>query len=97
VVAWASGGAKEVIAHEQTGLLVEPHATPALAEAIVRLLRDPALCRQFGVAGRRRVEEIFSPSRMCEAVVDAYDATLGLRRSPAPGASADAALLARRT
>ena len=77
VVAWASGGALEVIVHNQTGLLTEPRSTPALADAMVTLLRDPDLRRRFGEAGRRRVMATFSPERTCETMVEVYRAVLG--------------------
>jgi len=77
VVAWASGGALEVVVHNETGLLTEPRSTPALADAILTLLRDPDLRRRFGEAGRLRVMETFSPERTCAAMLEVYRATLG--------------------
>jgi glycogen synthase len=73
VVASAVGGIPEVVVPEETGLLVDVGLTPggfdpadpqgfsdALAAAINRLARDPALREKFGVAGRARVEAHFS-------------------------------------
>jgi glycogen synthase len=74
VVASAVGGIPEVVVPGETGLLVpvgeqdaqtfeprDPQAfSRALAGGINRLVKDSALRRQMGVAGRRRVEEHFS-------------------------------------
>ncbi len=73
VVASAVGGIPEVVVPEKTGLLVdvgplsggfEPldpaRFSAALAAAINRLTRDPALRARFGAAGRARVEACFS-------------------------------------
>jgi glycosyltransferase involved in cell wall biosynthesis len=81
VVAWASAGALEVVVHNETGLLAERGSTTALADAILRLLRSPDLRRRFGEAGRRRVIELFSPERTCQAMVDVYRAVLTRRTS----------------
>ncbi|MBI5093163.1 MAG: glycosyltransferase family 4 protein [Candidatus Hydrogenedentes bacterium] len=56
VVAGRSGGAAEAVLDGETGLLVEPDQPEALAEAILFLLENPERARQFGVAGRARVE-----------------------------------------
>jgi glycosyltransferase involved in cell wall biosynthesis len=77
VVAWASGGAPEVVIHEQTGLLPERGSVPGLADALVRLLENPVLRQRFGTAGRQRVEEVFTPQRMCEATLAVYRAVAG--------------------
>ncbi len=50
------GGIPEVIDDGVTGLLVPPHDPPALAGAIVRLLKDGALRARMGEAGLERVE-----------------------------------------
>ena len=64
VVATAVGGTTDVVVDGVTGLLVPPRDPPALAEAVVRLLRDPDLRHRMGEAGRHRVEEHFSLERM---------------------------------
>ena len=64
VVASAVGGIPEVVEPEVTGLLVPPRDPGTLGAAVVRLLRDPALARRLGEAGRVRVEQRFSAERM---------------------------------
>jgi glycosyltransferase involved in cell wall biosynthesis len=81
VVAWASGGAPEVIAHGETGLLAERPSIQSLATALTTLAKDRALRETFGAAGRRRAEQLFSPQRMCELTVDVYRALLSERRA----------------
>jgi len=81
VVCWASGGAPEVIVDGETGLLVERGSVPALAEALLRLLHDPALRQRMGEAGRRRATQVFSPQAMCATMLDVYRATLSGKRS----------------
>ena len=49
-------GVPEAIAHEQTGLLVPPNDSDAVAEAILRLLRDDGERERMGAAARKRVE-----------------------------------------
>ena len=56
VVAANSGGAAEAVIENETGLLVPPDDPPALTQALLRLLDDPALRQQMGRAGRRWVE-----------------------------------------
>jgi glycosyltransferase involved in cell wall biosynthesis len=79
VVAWNSGGAPEVIVDGVTGFVVAPHDTASLAGALTRLLQDPTLRRRYGEAGRRRVEETFTPQRMCQDMLAVYRAALGRR------------------
>ncbi|HMQ35613.1 MAG TPA: glycosyltransferase family 4 protein [Chloroflexaceae bacterium] len=54
----------EVIAHERTGLLTPYGDVDALAAAVVRLLRDPALGRALAEAGRRDVLERYGADRL---------------------------------
>jgi glycosyltransferase involved in cell wall biosynthesis len=54
------GGIPDIIEHERSGLLVPPGDASALALAMERLARDPALALRVGEAGRRRVREHFS-------------------------------------
>lgn len=55
VVVGDSGGAKETITPE-TGVLIPGDQVGAVADAVNRLLVDPALCEQMGKAGRAHVE-----------------------------------------
>ncbi len=59
VIAFAHGALPEIIAEEETGLLVPPGDITALAEAVVCLLRDPPRRAAMGRAGRARVRERF--------------------------------------
>ena len=66
VVATRLSGIPEVVVADQTGLLVEPGDVDALAEALARILRDPALGRRLGVAARALVVERFDLGRNVE-------------------------------
>ncbi len=59
VVASAVDGLPEVVAHEQTGLLVPPGDAGALAAAIASLIDNPERAKAMGEAGRRRAAESF--------------------------------------
>ena len=59
-VAGRSGGAREAVVHELTGLVVDDPSDPAaLAAALRRLLTDDAQRLRMGEASRRRAEESF--------------------------------------
>lgn len=62
----------EVVANGETGLLVPPRDAFALAEAIRRLLDDPACGERMGAAGRTRLEQLFTPERMIERTLAQY-------------------------
>jgi len=68
VVAARVGGLAEIVAHGETGLLVEPDSSAALASAIGMLLASPAIAERFGREARRRVLREFGLQRQ----VDAY-------------------------
>ncbi|MBT8084474.1 MAG: glycosyltransferase, partial [Woeseia sp.] len=72
VIAFAAGGLGEAVAHDETGLLVPPSDTDALAGAITALLDDPDRCRQFGENGKRRMRQEFAVSSMVDAHLNLY-------------------------
>jgi starch synthase len=85
VVASATGGIKEVVADGETGYLVPFDQDPVtsfprdpekfardLATGINRLLEDPERCRRFGIAGRKRTEEIFSWTAIAQETIRLY-------------------------
>jgi glycosyltransferase involved in cell wall biosynthesis len=76
VVGFRAGGMPEAVVHEETGLLVEPEDTDALAAAISKLLDDVDLRRRFGDAGRRRMRSEFSIDTMADKHVALYEAVL---------------------
>jgi glycosyltransferase involved in cell wall biosynthesis len=67
------GGIPEMIVHEETGLLVPPHAPNHLAEALSRLLIDPSLRSRLGCRGRSRCEEQYSLRAHTRKVINEYD------------------------
>jgi glycosyltransferase involved in cell wall biosynthesis len=69
IVALAAGGVPEVVEDGQNGLLVAPDD---FAEAVLRLLEDPALAARLGTAARRTIEERFTARRMVENTLALY-------------------------
>jgi glycosyltransferase involved in cell wall biosynthesis len=76
IVATEAGGIPEVVVDGETGLLVPPRNHQAMAAAIVRLLKDPALRERLGRAGFERVRSRFSAARMVDQTLDVYRAWL---------------------
>lgn len=72
VVGTAHGGIPELIDPGCDGELVPPNDPRALAAAIARFLDDPRRAFSMGRAGRRKVEERFSPSHHLELLMDSY-------------------------
>jgi phosphatidylinositol alpha-1,6-mannosyltransferase len=72
-----SGGIPDAIVDGETGLLVDPTDIPAIAETVIRLLRDVRLARELGNAGYRRVQAGFTWSRVAEDLEGVLDAVLG--------------------
>jgi starch synthase len=93
VVASAVGGIKEVVVDGETGLLVPFDQDPItsfpldpdgfareLAAALNSLLVDPAKCRRFGEAGRKRAEEKFSWTSIANQTIDLYQTLIEARK-----------------
>jgi rhamnosyl/mannosyltransferase len=62
--------------HGQTGYVVAPRNAEELGRAIQRLVRDPQLREDMGEAGRERVEQHFTSTRMAEAMLEVYQEML---------------------
>ncbi len=76
VVASNVGGIPEMIEDGRTGLLVRPHDPTALADAILRLLRDHPLADTLARAGHDMVHDRFCVELMVRAVESIYDEAL---------------------
>ena len=72
IVAVNAGGMPEVVQDGYNGLLVPPGDTPALLQAISRLLSDRPLMMRMGQAGRVLVGREFSVARMVEGNLQVY-------------------------
>ncbi len=70
VVATSVGGNPEIVEHGKTGFLVPPAAPEALAEAILKLLKNPDMRRLMGENGRRVIRERFSLDLMVRRYED---------------------------
>ncbi len=82
VVASKTGGITDIVEDEINGLVVEPGDPAALAAALERLARDPALASRLGAAGRCTVESRFSWDAIVERWEQLYSGLLD-RESPA--------------
>ena len=80
-VATAVGGVPEVLADRETGFLVDAHDEKAMAERIVRLLKDEALRRRMGEAGLARARQLFTVERMVAETAAAYERLAGRSRA----------------
>jgi phosphatidylinositol alpha-mannosyltransferase len=69
-------GFRDVVRHEREALMVRCGDRDDLADALVRLLDDETLRARLGKRGRQEAE-LYSWSRVTEAVLDIYTAVLG--------------------
>ena len=72
VIASDVPGCRDAIASGETGLLVNPRNTQMLADAIVQLLQDGPLRKQYGVAGRRLAEKCFDVNSVVSKHLSIY-------------------------
>lgn len=77
VVTTKIGGVAEALHDGCTGFLVEPGDLNAMADSIVRLLRDRALHARMRVAARQLAEDRFSWTAVTSRLVQHYEALLG--------------------
>jgi len=73
VVVTSVGGLPEAIEEGRTGFIVPPRCPEALAQAICRGLRQPALLEQMGQEGRQRQKERCSWSRVAFQTRQIYE------------------------
>jgi glycosyltransferase involved in cell wall biosynthesis len=72
VVATCVGGTPEALRDGETGLLVPPGDTGAIATGVARLLDDPELACRLGRAAQTAIRERFSVDRMVRATEQLY-------------------------
>lgn len=72
IVATDAPGCREIVRHEENGLLVPVRDATALAEALSRLIADADLRRRMGRRGRQIVEAEFSMERVIRETLALY-------------------------
>ena len=77
VVATNIGGMPEIVEHDRTGLVVEPGNPQALADAISKVISNPVKAKMMSRAGRKKVLQHYTWSKITEKLVDCY-ATMGV-------------------
>ena len=70
-------GNRELVLHEQCGLLVPPRDPKAIAAAILRLYHDRALCRTLGVAAKSHIELNFNIQATIQQTKKLYEELAG--------------------
>ena len=83
VVATRTGGIPEVIVPEETGLLVPPRDSRALAQAMSRLARDASFREVLGRQGPLLVASRYSLEHMADALEALYIKIMGAEPLPA--------------
>ena len=78
VVATQVGGNPELVLHGETGFLVPPQDSEALAASLAALLTNRQQADQFAERGKRRAEGQFSLGTMVRAYQTLYDECLQL-------------------
>ncbi len=72
-IAADTGGLRELVVHEATGLRFSPGDQASLAAAILRLLTDARLDRRLTLDARRMLNDQFSWPSIAAATVDVYE------------------------
>ena len=79
VMAFDSGGLRDIVEHGVTGILVKVFSAEALARAADELLASPDHAASLGAAGRRAALAVFAPDAVARSYDTIYRAALGPR------------------
>ena len=77
VVVSDAGGLPENVENGVTGFVVPRRDPEALAEKLIALAGDPALCQKMGQAGRQRAMTRFDLANQVQAFVTLYHDLVG--------------------
>lgn len=72
VVVTDVGGAREAIAEGESGFLVKSDDDKAMAQNLIELLKNENKAKEFGLKGRKIVEEKFSTAAQLEKTLELY-------------------------
>jgi glycosyltransferase involved in cell wall biosynthesis len=68
VIGTTTGGTKEILRNNETGLTFAPEDADGLADRITQLISDPGLCARLAEAGRQTVMENFTLDKMVKSI-----------------------------
>jgi glycosyltransferase involved in cell wall biosynthesis len=77
------GGVREMVTHEETGLVVPMHDAEAIAAGVLRLLREPETGCRLGAAAQARYRSRHRPEVMTRAIESIFLEVLDRRRGSA--------------
>jgi len=72
IVATTAGGIPEVVTDKETGILVPPKNSKALADAMIQLLSNKEEAKEMGERGLKRVKKIFNVSKTIKETEKIY-------------------------
>src|SRR5213595_1654594 len=87
-------GIPELVVHGETGILISPSDTAALANALEQLLHDPDLRLRFGRAGRARIEQHFQIENTVAPLIEMLEQSCSRRPADDMSVSRSALLTA---
>ena len=79
LVASKNGGASEIIAHGEDGLLIDPFDLEQIEATLVTVLTDEAARQGWGEAAYRKVEQHYTWQRVAERFHRLYEDVIGSR------------------
>ncbi len=71
-VATRVSGSEDLLSQSERGVLVEPGDGDALAAALLFLLKNPELARDYGRAARQHIEQQYSFEQIMQRYIDLY-------------------------
>lgn len=78
VIGGRAGGIPDVVEHDVTGMLVDPERPEEIADALVRLLSDRALCERLGAAAHERSARwTYTPAEYAQRLSELVEAVVG--------------------
>ena len=77
MVASDTGAFRTIVDEGQTGYVIPTDSVDALADALRKMLADPAQAAEMGVRGRERAVNSFSVEREADGIHSVYHQVLG--------------------
>ncbi len=85
IIATSHGGSLETVKENETGWLVEPGDSEAMARTLRKVLADKDQLPIIGSNGKSWVERHFTATRMCEKTLDLYEQLLEEKKRRSSG------------